>query len=191
MEPITDGASVAPISDAEALATPETTTAPALAAPDLNILPSVLGELRKSRAAIGKGSKPIRLAIPGYNGRLIAQFRWVPVGELAATSRSLQAIKNPTEQSIAAAADALNAMNNEILVDVGDKLESLQHEGVPVTFTNGSGLLLALGLPSTDNARDCVMAVFGNEYALVDTATKVMTWLEDTSREVDETHLGE
>jgi hypothetical protein len=35
------------------------------------------------------------------------------------------------------------------------------------------------------------MAVFGNDYAVADTAGKLMAWLEDTSRQVDEEHLGE
>jgi hypothetical protein len=179
-----------------AAALPDTLTAPdapapVVASPDLNILPSVLDDLKRLRSGIGAGAEPIDLAIPGYKGRLVARFRWVPVDELAVTSKSLRAIKDPTQQQIAAAADALVATNDEILVKVDDKLESLQHQGIPVTFVNGDGLTLALGLPKSNSARECVLAVFGNEYALLDLASKVMTWLEDTSRTVDEEHLGE
>jgi hypothetical protein len=166
----------------------------AVAAPvsdGLNILPSVLTDLRASRARIGANAKPVNIAIPGYGGNLVARFRWVPANELAATSKSIMAIKNPTQQQLAAAADALVACNDEILVRVNDKLESLQHGGDPVTFAEGDGLLVALGLPPVSNARDCVMAVFGNDYAVADTAGKLMLWLEDTSRQVDEEHLGE
>lgn len=179
-----------PETDAAAIAAP--VPAPdALSAPDLNVLPSVLGELRKARAVIGAGATPIDVAIPGYRGMLIARFRWVPVSDLASTAKSLRAIKDATQQQLAAAADALVACNDEILVRVDDKLESLTHEGLPVTFANGVGLTLALGLPKPTSARECVFSVFGNEYGMVDVATKLMGWLEDTSREVDEAHLGE
>lgn len=180
--------------DAEALATPVTVAPPAplAEAPDLNILPTVLSDLRKLRSEIGQGAKPIQIPLPGYKGRLVASFRWVPANELGATSKSLRAIKDPTQLQIAAAADALVATNDEIFVEVEDgKLESLVHQGVNVTFQNGAGLLLALQLPVVTNARDCVVSVLGNEYGLLDVATKVMTWLEDTTRTVDESFLGE
>lgn len=181
--------------DTQALATPETQVAPeapvALATPDLNVLPSVLSDLKLLRSRIGAGATPITLPIPGFEGKLLARFKWVPADELAATSKSLRSIKDPTQQQLAAVADALVACNDEVYVKVNDKLEALLHEGAPVTFSNGIGLTLALGLPSPRSARDCVVAVFGNEYAMVDTATKLMSWLEDTTREVDEQHLGE
>jgi hypothetical protein len=182
-------------SEAATLATPDMPAAPvAVAAPvsdGLNILPSVLTDLRASRARIGANAKPVSIAIPGYGGNLVARFRWVPANELAATSRSIMAIKNPTQQQLAAAADALVACNDEILVRVNGELESLQHGGEPVTFAEGAGLCVALGLPAPSSARECVMAVFGNDYAVADTAGKLMAWLEDTSRQVDEEHLGE
>lgn len=157
----------------------------------LNVLPSVLDGLRSARAKIGANADPVDIAIPGYNGQLIARFKWVPANELVATSKSLTAIKNPTQQQLAAAADALVACNEEILVKVDGKLESLQHEGEPVTFSYGTGLLLALGLSPVSSARECVFAVFGNDYALADVCQRLMVWLEDTTRQVDEEHLGE
>jgi len=162
-------------------------------APDLNILPSVLGELRKSRQVIGSGAEPIDIAIPGYQGKLIGRFKWVPVTALAATSASLRKIKDPTVQQLAAVADTLAATNDEFLVvtDSESEPETLTYQGVPVTFQNGEGLALALGFPAPRSARECVNAVFNNDYAMVDVAQRVMQWLEDTSREVDESFLGE
>lgn len=159
--------------------------------PGLGIDSSVLSTLRRQRAKLGAGADPIRLDLPGYDGNLVAQFRWVPANTLAATSKSVQAIKNQTAQNIAAAADAIAATNNEILVKVYGKLESLEHEGQPVTFSNGEGLCVALGLPKPRSTRECVEAVLGNEYALLSLAVKVMEWLENTSAEVDGAHLGE
>jgi hypothetical protein len=181
------------MTDADALAVPETISAPEplAQAPDLNILPSVLTDLRNLRSQIGAGAKPIQIPLPGYKGKLVASFRWVPANELGATSKSLRAIKDPTQLQIAAAADALVATNDEILVEVDGKLESLLHQGVNVTFATGEGLCLALQLPKPNSARECVVSVLGNEYGLLDIATKVMTWLEDTTRTVDESFLGE
>lgn len=169
----------------------ETTDATPEATPEFNVSPSILTSLRAARSVIGAGATPLDLEIPGYGGQLVARFAWKPANELAATSKSLQAIKNPTQQQLAAAADALATCNEEILIRDGETLESLQHGGVPVTFANGEGLLLALGLPRTSATRDCVMAVFGNDYAIMGTALKLSAWLEDASQEVDVTTLGE
>jgi hypothetical protein len=160
---------------------------------ELNILPSVLGELRTARQKIGSGADPIDIPIPGYEGKLLARFKWVPVTELSATAASLRKIKDPTRQQIALAADALVATNDEffVVLNTDAPLEPMTYQGVPVSFSNGEGLSVALGFPAPRSARDCVMAVFNNEYAMIDTAQRVMTWLEDTSREVDEAFLGE
>lgn len=187
--PETQVAAQAPTLDPEISPAPEAVTAPV--SNGLNVLPNVLDGLAKMRAQIGANAKPVDIAIPGYDGQLIARFKWVPAEDLAATAKSLAQIKNPTKQQLAAAADALVACNEEILVKVDGKLESLLHEGEPVTFSYGTGLLLALKLPPVASARDCVFAVFGNDYALADVATRLLTWLEDTTRQVDEEHLGE
>lgn len=185
----------------EATATVDTTSVPdtapvpveAPAPAELNILPSVLGELRRARAQIGSGAEPLDIPIPGYQGRLIARFKWVPVTALAATAKSLQKIKDPTRQQLAAAADALAATNDEFLVvlEDGTEPETVTYQGAPCSFQNGAGLAVALGFPEPASARECVYAVFNNEYAMVDVVQKVMQWLEDTSREVDTSFLGE
>lgn len=185
----------APISDAEALALAETSGPPVMsglaATPQLNVSPTLLDLLRASRARVGAGAKPITLAVPGYDELLWARYRWVPPETLGATASSIQAIKDPTEQSLALVADALVATNCEILVRDSGKLESLQHEGAPVTFTNGAGLAVALEQSAPRSARECVLAVFGNQYAIVSQAQTVMEWLEDTSKKVDGNYLGE
>ena len=45
--------------------------------------PSILGVLREARARIGAGAKPLEVTIPGYDGKLVIRFRWVPVKELS------------------------------------------------------------------------------------------------------------
>lgn len=156
-----------------------------------SVLSSILGDLRQSRQKIGAGADPLDIAVPGYDGRLVVRFRWVPPEQLAATSKSLQAIKNPTAQQIAAAADTLVATCDEFLVRVDGELQPLSTNEFPITFSDGDRLSYALGFPKPSTARECCQLVFNNDYAMGDTAFKVMTWLEDTSRRVSEEQLGE
>lgn len=167
--------------------TPETNAAPE--APSVDA--SILGELRQSRRKIGAGADPLDIPIPGYSDKLVVRFRWVPMEQLASTSKSLVKIANPTQQQIAAAADALVHCCDEVMVRVNGELQPLSTNEFPVTFADGDRLSYALGFTKPSSARECVQAVFANDYALIDVAFKLMTWLEDTSRKVSETQLGE
>ena len=156
-----------------------------------NVLPDLLSEIASNRARIGALAQPLQLEIPGYRGKVAAKFRWIPVKELSATARSLQKIKDPTQQNIAACADTLVATCDEILIKVGeDQWESLTFNGEPVTFAT-EGLSVAFKYARPKTSRDNCIAFFSNEYALVDVTQKVVAWLEDTNKEVDEEHLGE
>lgn len=163
---------------------PETTAAPAVDT-------SILGGLRQSRQKIGAGAKPLDITVPGYDDQLVARFRWTPVERLASTSKSLANIDNPATQRVAAAADALVQCNDEILVRVGGELKPLSTNEFPVTFSDGERIAYALGFDKPDTARECVRRVFNNDYAVIDVASKLMAWLEDTSRRVSEEQLGE
>jgi hypothetical protein len=155
-------------------------------ADSLNIGASILDELRASHSRLGDGAEPFEREIPGYDGKIIAKFKWVHPKELSVTSKQLERIKDPTEQRLAAAADSLVATCDEILV-LG---ETLLHQGEKVTFQNGEGIGVLLGVPVTD-ARSACNALFNNPYAVIDVAFDVVTWLEDTSRNVASEHLGE
>jgi hypothetical protein len=152
---------------------------------------SILGGLRQARQKIGAGADPLDIPVPGYDGQLVIRYRWVPMEQLASTARSLVKIDNPTKQHIAAAADAHNQCCDEVLVRVNGELKPLSTNEFPITFADGERLAFALGFQKPATARECVQAVFNNDYALVDTAFKVMSWLEDTSRKVSEEQLGE
>lgn len=156
-----------------------------------SVRPSILGDLRKSRGKIGAGADPLDLVVPGYNDKLLIRFRWVPPEDLAATSKSLVAIKNPTKQNQAAAADAIVAACEEIMVREDDEIVPLSTNEFPITFADGERLAFALGFPNPNSARECCAAVFNNPYAMGDVALRLMQWLEDTSRRVSEEQLGE
>lgn len=163
---------------------------PATEGPEVSVQPSILGELRKAREGIGAGAEPIDITIPGYGGKLVVAFKWVPYAQLSATAKQLAKIKEPTEQAVAAAADALVATCDEVKVNIDGALQPLSTNGVPITFSDGERLAFALGFPVPDSARLTCYAVFSNEYALIDVAQKVTTWLEDTSQQVDGDFLG-
>lgn len=157
---------------------------------------SILGDLRQSRKKIGAGATPLDIPIPGYDGKLVVRFRWTPMERLASTAKSLAKIDNPTQQQIAAAADALVQCCDEFLVRVNGEdgkteLKSLSTNEFPITFSDGDRISFALGFEKPKSARECVQAVFNNDYALIDTSFKLITWLEDTSRKVSEEQLGE
>lgn len=152
----------------------------------LNVGSSILDDLRASHAKLGEGAEPLVREIPGYDGKVKVKFRWVHPKELSVTSKQLERIKDPTEQRLAAAADSLVATCDEILV-MG---ETLLHQGEKVTFQNGEGVGVLLGVPVRD-ARSACNALFNNPYAVIDVAFEVVTWLEDTSRNVASDYLGE
>ncbi|MGZ4530805.1 MAG: hypothetical protein ACXVXP_00465 [Mycobacteriaceae bacterium] len=156
-----------------------------------SVLPSILGDLRSARAKIGAGADPLEVVIPGYDEKLVVAFRWVPITELAATSKQLQRIKEATAMQVAAAADTLVATCDEVKVRVEGEVKPLSTNGIPITFSDGDRLSYALGFPKPKSARECCVATFNNEYAMIDVAFKVMEWLEDTSKRVDSEHLGE
>jgi hypothetical protein len=151
--------------------------------------PSILSELRKARDKIGVGADPLRLPVPGYNGLLVVSYKWVPYSRLSATAKSLGKIKDQLEQQVAAAADTLVATCDEILINDAGELHSFSP--APVTFADSEALAEALGFPKADSSRQTCYSVFNNEYAMIDAAFKVSSWLEDTSKQVDEEFLGE
>jgi hypothetical protein len=161
----------------------------------------IFSELQAQRAKIGAGSPPLDLDVPGYDGKLVLRFTWIPIKQLARTGPQLAKIKEPTAQQVAAAADAIAATCSEILVRVDGKLESLSvlmvdpenpsANDIPVTFIEGERVAFALGFTKAPDARTTVIRAFKNEYALLDVAQRLSIWLEDTSKNVNEEYVGE
>lgn len=156
---------------------------------------SILGTLRAKRAKAGAGADPLYLPVPGYDGDLVLEFKWVPMKDLSKTGTQLAKIKEVTAQTIAAAADAVVATCSEVMVMVegegGVKTrQPLSTNDIPVTFADPR-VSYALGFPAAPDARTTVIRAFNNEYALIDVANKVSAYLEDTSLASDEEFLGE
>lgn len=159
---------------------------------------TILGSLRQKRQKIGEGSEPLYLPVPGYEGRLILRFKWVDPKALSRTASSIRGIEDANEQMQAASADTLAAACEEVFVKVdGAELPGipkgiapLSTDGTPVTFKD-SRLAYALGFTDPGNAREMVFLTYNNPYALIDQASTLVTWLEDTTRKVNEAFLGE
>jgi hypothetical protein len=159
---------------------------------DTAVEPSILNDLRVRRAKAGAGAEPLYLDVPNYDGKLVLEFKWVPLKKLARTGVQLAKIKEATTQTIAAAADTVVATCSELLVRLEGETETrpLSTNGVPVTFGDPR-VAYALGFPKAADARTTVVSAFNNEYALIDVANKVTAWLENTTLTGDEAFLGE
>lgn len=151
---------------------------------------SILGQLRASRAKIGAGAEPLKLAIPGYDPEVVVKYKWVPLKTLTRTAQSLSKMTEMSEQAIAAAADTVVSTCHEVCVRINGELVPLSTSDVPVTFGDPR-LAYALGFGNPGNARQMAVLAFNNEHALINLAAEIVEWLKDTTRRVDEEALGE
>jgi hypothetical protein len=150
---------------------------------------SVIAQLRVERSKLGAAATPLDVVIPGYDDLLLLRCKWVDFKELSDGGKSLSKITEPTEQEIAAAADALVVTCKELLIQVKGELKPLSQTSDPVTFGDPR-LPGLLGFAPADTARDTVRAVFANDYALLDTANAVVRWLKDTTKRQNLAFLG-
>lgn len=150
---------------------------------------SVISQLREKRKTLGAGAKPLRLEVPGYDGLLLIDFKWVPFSELAKNALSLQKVKSPIEVQIAAACDTLIATCDGFFIRIGEDVKPLD-EDEPFDTFGDPRLPELLGYEAANSARESCRSLFANEYSLITTANTVLEWLQDTTRAVDEEHLG-
>lgn len=150
---------------------------------------SVLATLQRLRSKLGAKADPLDIPLPGYEGLLILRCRWIPFKDLSAGADDLATISEPTEQSIAAAADTLVLTCQEFRIKVGDETRPLSEDAVPVTFGDPR-LPGLLGFDPVDSARDAARATLANEYALIGVGNQIVRWLQDTTKKLDQSYLG-
>lgn len=160
-------------------------------APVDNVQSTVLASLRAKREGLGANTPPEFFDVPGYDGELVLQFKWVPLKELSRTSDQLAKIKDRAALNEAAAADAIAATCSELYVRVEGQVVPLSTNDVPVTFSEAQRVAGALGFPVAPDTRTTVVRAFNNEYALIKLATAVTEWLEDVSVSINDRYLGE
>lgn len=164
---------------------------------------NTLDRLRAKRAELGT-VKTITREIPGYEGDLAVRFVWKPYEELASKGQALAKIKSPTRQSLLAAVDTLVTLCQEVVIRPDDKDDprigedgyvplATDEDPEPVRFAADERLADALGFTSKGKdhtARDDVFGTYVNDYAILNEAMELSTWLQDTTREVDTAFSG-
>lgn len=154
---------------------------------------SILGQIAQRRAELAQGRKPLDLEIPGYDGQLWCRYRFVSYDRLANIGvRLTRTVKDEATRNLLGCVDTLIACCDEILVrNQAGALVSMSSEigdDRPVQYDRR----LADGLGfEAETARDVVLGVFANEYALIGQAGEVTEWLTRESPEVDKELLGE
>jgi len=159
---------------------------------------SILSDLRKKRDSLGEQREPLQLDIPGYDGELVVEYKYVPFKEMRARSQAIMRQKASADRDIGAACDTLVLCCQAIYMRVQDRLVNIAATDPEIPTTYGDERLAeALGftinLQNKDHgpARQGVLETFRNEYTIFDQAAKVTRWLQNTHRTIDEEFLGE
>jgi hypothetical protein len=155
------------------------------------VVPSIATTLQTLRGQLGQNAAPLDLDVPGYDGLLVIRFKWVPFSEISKNSEALKKIGNRGVLAVAACCETLISTCQEFLCRSEDgELHPLSQTDIPITFADRR-LADALGFDPSMNVREYVKATFNNDYAVIDTANTVMEWLQDTSKRINKTLLGE
>lgn len=159
---------------------------------------SVLDSLREKRDKLGAEREPLQLDVPGYDGELVVEYKYIPYTIMRKRSQSILKQKPGAARDIGAACDTLVLCCQSIYMKVQDQLVNIAEteKEVPTTFGDDR-LGQALGFtfdqsnPQDGPARQGVLETFRNEYSIFDQAMRVTKWLQNTHRTVDEEFLGE
>lgn len=150
---------------------------------------SLMASLRAKRDAIEANQhKTLDLDIPGYDGLLVASYRRVKWEVVSAISDWINESEDP-RADLLGAADLLIACCDQMLTRKDDKLVPLHEapgmdlEGQPVRYE--PRLADAFGYEQS-SAREIVLGLFRNEFAVIDQHRDVMRWLWESKAKADE-----
>jgi hypothetical protein len=135
------------------------------------------------------------IAVPGYRGQLKAEYGVLPTKEMSNMGRKVERqFKDAADRQLNGLIDILiSACEGLFYVEEDGSLTALDpdNSGVPLTYTdNRTADFFKLG--EVTSARGCLMGVFlNNEPSILAHGLKLSRWYEDTSKEVDESFLGE
>lgn len=163
-----------------------------------NIEESVLNDLRRKRDTLGEARQPLKLDVPGYDGELVVEYKYVPYPEMRIRSQAILRQKPGAARDIGAACDTLILCCQAIYMRVNERLVNVASEDreIPTTFGDDR-LAEALGFSFDTQkkdhgpARQGVLETFRNEYTIFNQAEKVTKWLQNTHSSIDEEFLGE
>jgi len=153
---------------------------------------SILGNLQAKRRQLDQ-REPLELAIPGYGGELVAVYQ--PL-EWSVVNKLIHRVVGSNDElvELLAAADLLAQACVDVKILSGDGLKPISEvandveDGTPVRYDDN----LAKAVGVTDQvdpahpARSTVIAVFGNDFAVVAHQNQVVNWIRSGGMRVDE-----
>jgi hypothetical protein len=151
---------------------------------------TVLDELRGRRTELEPVGKTIVLEIPGYDGKLAAEYQYIGTEETELISkRVMKETKRFGHRgmTLLSSADLLIAACQRVLIRGAADQDWAPLQPAPVRFDRS--LAEAFRLPA-EEPREVVMAIFGSEHAVVEQNMKLSNWLTNTTREVDDDFFG-
>ncbi len=159
----------------ESLQAPESTSA------------NVLGRLRAQREELLR-ERHLDVPIPGYRGELWARFRpidWVELRQIA----QREAASDDERAALHSQADTLVTACEEVYARTADGGRiALGGDGEPARFDEALAEALEI---KADTARDVLLAVVANDFAVTSLWDRVTAWMSGASQEVDEQFVGE
>lgn len=150
---------------------------------------SLLDSVIASREEI-RGEHHLDLEVPGYKGVLWLRFKLIPFKQTEQMGERLRRESKKLESmTLTGAIDTLIAGCEQVMLKDGDTLHPIDPAAEPpVKLEQRLAELLRF---EADTARKVVRELFGNDYAITQTAVRLSRWMTDTTREVDEDFLGE
>lgn len=180
------------IEPAEAMVEPAAPTPPAEPASD-GAAPapgSLLADIRARREE-RLADERLDLPIPTWGGELVARYQVPDPSALARQTQARRAAGSDVEAASSANADFLIDCVAQVLARTENgRLEALMTpQGTAVRFDQPLADLLGV---EVENAREVVAHLFAsNPIAIGTQASTVLTWLQDTSQEVEGALVGE
>jgi hypothetical protein len=149
---------------------------------------TLLETLRDKRKAIGQDRR-YSLEIPGYDGKLVAQYKVVPWDEMKRLADKLDKSQSPRKELLAQV-DTLLMACVQILARDGGEDKPLQEVfpeigDEPIRFDERLAKVLGFEPDSGSPARSIVFKTFDNDIAITSHHQKVAEWME-SSRSDDE-----
>jgi hypothetical protein len=153
----------------------------------------MMDQLRKQHQDIRDGHATTKLQVPGYSGKLVAEYRVLDIrNELdKITVKVRQQYSKMGEIALFTTLDVLVVACVGLYYNNGEKLrpisESIGPNEPPICYDDRLAEFLALDLSEAEGsfARETVYQAFGkNEQAIIDHGRLLNAWMSDTSREV-------
>lgn len=150
---------------------------------------TLLNSLRASREEL-KADHYLDLDLPGYKGQLVARFRPFPLEKQERKMAEFQKASGKQPILLKAACDTLIDACEQLMLrsEEGSEPFPIDAEAMPlIAFDTRAAELFGF---SANSARQVVIGLFPTEQAILAMNVRVSQWMQDVTRETDETLLG-